>query len=113
VLAYLARYTHRVTISSRRLIRADANAVTFKYKDYRVDGPGPTRAKDIVGFVSTASALKHQLPTDGMLRGPRASVQVWCEMQACFLAQEIGNDADAGIAKHLNASSLVLRVRVD
>ena len=38
VLAYLSRYTHRVAISNRRLIAADANAVTFKYKDYRVDG---------------------------------------------------------------------------
>jgi hypothetical protein len=39
VLAYLARYTHRVAISNRRLISADANGVTFKYKDYRIDGP--------------------------------------------------------------------------
>ena len=40
VLAYLARYTHRVAISSRRLVKADATGVTFKVKDYRVDGPG-------------------------------------------------------------------------
>ena len=40
VLAYLARYTHRVAISNRRLISADANSVTFKVKDYRIDGPG-------------------------------------------------------------------------
>ena len=48
VLAYLARYTHRVAISNRRLIKADAHAVTFKFKDYRIvpearlrhDGPG-------------------------------------------------------------------------
>ena len=56
VLAYLARYTHRVVlearlrhdISNRRLIKADAHAVTFKFKDYRIvpearlrhDGPG-------------------------------------------------------------------------
>jgi hypothetical protein len=40
VLAYLARYTHRVAISNRRLIRADADSVTFKVKNYRVDGPG-------------------------------------------------------------------------
>jgi Putative transposase/Periplasmic binding protein domain len=41
VLAYLARYTHRIAISNRRLIRADADGVTFK--DYRVDGPGASR----------------------------------------------------------------------
>jgi hypothetical protein len=40
VLAYLARYTHRVAISNRRLIRADADSVTFEVKDYRVEGPG-------------------------------------------------------------------------
>ena len=40
VLAYLSRYTHRVAISNRRLIAADAKAVTFKVKDYRIEGPG-------------------------------------------------------------------------
>jgi hypothetical protein len=36
VLAYLSRYTHRVAVSNRRLIRADAKTVTFKVKDYRL-----------------------------------------------------------------------------
>jgi site-specific recombinase XerC len=40
VLAYLSRYTHRVAISNRRLIKADATGVTFTFKDYRIDGPG-------------------------------------------------------------------------
>jgi hypothetical protein len=40
VLAYLARYTHRVAISNSRLIAADAQSVTFKVKDYRIEGPG-------------------------------------------------------------------------
>ena len=40
VLAYLSRYTHRVAISNGRLIAADANSVTFKVKDYRIEGPG-------------------------------------------------------------------------
>src|SRR5262249_51391821 len=39
VLAYLSRYTHRVAISNSRLISADATGVTFKYKDYRIEGP--------------------------------------------------------------------------
>jgi hypothetical protein len=30
VLRYLARYTHRVAISNRRLIACDQNGVTFK-----------------------------------------------------------------------------------
>ena len=37
-LAYLARYTHRVAISNSRLLAAGADGVTFKYKDYRVEG---------------------------------------------------------------------------
>jgi len=38
VLAYLARYTHRVAISNTRLVSLDERAVTFRYKDYRRDG---------------------------------------------------------------------------
>lgn len=37
VLAYLSRYTHRVAISNSRLISSDANSVTFKVKNYRVE----------------------------------------------------------------------------
>ena len=40
VLAYLSRYTHRVAISNRRLISADQNGITFRWKDYRIEGPG-------------------------------------------------------------------------
>ena len=39
VLRYLARYTHRVAISNRRLIACDDKGVTFKWKDYRIEGP--------------------------------------------------------------------------
>ena len=38
VLAYLARYTHRVAIANSRLIARDQQGVTFRYKDYRADG---------------------------------------------------------------------------
>ena len=34
VLAYLSLYTHRVAISNRRLVWADAQSVAFTYKDY-------------------------------------------------------------------------------
>jgi hypothetical protein len=40
VLAYLSRYTHRVAISNRRLIALNERSVTFKVKDYRIEGPG-------------------------------------------------------------------------
>jgi hypothetical protein len=35
VLAYLSRYTHRVAISNRRLVRCDERGITFKWTDYR------------------------------------------------------------------------------
>jgi hypothetical protein len=38
VLAYLSRYTHRVAIANSRLIAFDRHGVTFKWKDYRIDG---------------------------------------------------------------------------
>jgi hypothetical protein len=38
VLAYLSRYTHRVAIANSRLIACDRTSVTFRWKDYRVDG---------------------------------------------------------------------------
>ena len=38
VLAYLARYTHRVAISNSRLLAIDERGVTFRVKNYRVEG---------------------------------------------------------------------------
>ncbi len=38
VLAYLARYTHRVAIANSRLIAFDQQGVTFRWKDYRIEG---------------------------------------------------------------------------
>ena len=35
VLKYLARYTHRVAISNRRLVSLNDGQVAFRYKDYR------------------------------------------------------------------------------
>ena len=43
VLAYLSGYTHRVTISSSRNIRFEDDGVTFRYKDYRRNGPSGSK----------------------------------------------------------------------
>src|SRR6202162_5712110 len=40
VLAYLSRDTPRVAISNRRLVAADDGGVSFRWKDYRIEGPG-------------------------------------------------------------------------
>jgi hypothetical protein len=62
VLAYLSRYTHRVAISNRRLIAADADSVTFKVKDYRIEGPGRYKPMtlDVAEFMRRF--LLHVLP---------------------------------------------------
>jgi Putative transposase/Transposase zinc-binding domain len=62
VLAYLARYTHRVAISNGRLIAADAESVTFKVKDYRVHGPGRTTTMTLGAHEFIRRFLIHVLP---------------------------------------------------
>jgi hypothetical protein len=62
VLAYLARYTHRVAISNSRLISADANSVTFKVKDYRVEGPGRYTTMTLATHEFIRRFLMHVLP---------------------------------------------------
>ena len=47
VLAYLARYTHRVAISNSRLVAADDRGVTFRYKDYRAKGRTLTSGRQL------------------------------------------------------------------
>jgi hypothetical protein len=77
VLAYLARYTHRVAISNRRLIHADATSVTFKVKDYRVEGPGRYTTMTLATHEFIRRFLTHVLPKGlhrirhyGLLAGP-------------------------------------------
>ena len=62
VLAYLARYTHRVAISNGRLIAADASGVAFKYKDYRIEGPGRYTAMKLATHEFIRRFLTHVLP---------------------------------------------------
>ena len=62
VLAYLSRYTHRVAISNRRLIAADTNTVTFKVKDYRIEGPGRYTTMTLDAHEFIRRFLIHVLP---------------------------------------------------
>jgi hypothetical protein len=62
VLAYLARYTHRVAISNSRLIAADATDVTFRYKDYRIEGPGRYKTMTLKPGEFIRRFLIHVLP---------------------------------------------------
>ena len=62
VLAYLSRCTHRVAIANSRLIRADANGVTFRVKDYRVDGAGRYKTMTLATDEFIRRFLVHVLP---------------------------------------------------
>ena len=62
VLAYLSRYTHRVAISNSRLIKADASGVTFRVKNYRVDGDARYTTMTLAPAEFIRRVLLHVLP---------------------------------------------------
>jgi hypothetical protein len=61
VLKYLARYTHRIAISNRRLISMGDGRVTFEWKDYADGGQTKTMTLDAVEFIRRF--LLHVLPS--------------------------------------------------
>ena len=63
VLAYLARYTHRVAIANSRLLGLDATHVRFRWKDYRENGHLQHKVMrlDVAEFMRRF--LLHVLPT--------------------------------------------------
>jgi hypothetical protein len=62
VLRYLARYTHRVAISNRRLIACDDNGVSFKWKDYRLEGRQRYKVMTLATHEFIRRFLIHVLP---------------------------------------------------
>ena len=67
VLAYLSRYTHRVAISNARLVSADADTVTFRWKDYRVKAGDRQKVMRMATPEFIRRFLIHVLP-DGFQR---------------------------------------------
>jgi len=62
VLAYLARYTHRVALSNSRLVSLDERGVTFRYKDYRRNGRQRFRTMTLAPDEFIRRFLLHLLP---------------------------------------------------
>jgi hypothetical protein len=62
VLRYLSRYTHRVAISNRRLVAADHAGIAFRWKDYRIDGPGRWKTMRLHPHEFIRRFLLHVLP---------------------------------------------------
>jgi hypothetical protein len=60
VLKYLARYTHRVAISNRRLVSFENDKVTFRWKDYTQENRNRTMTLDAAEFIRRF--LLHSLP---------------------------------------------------
>jgi hypothetical protein len=63
VLAYLSRYTHRIAISNNRLIRADADSVAFRWKDYRIKRGDRMKAMHLHTSEFIRRFLIHVLPS--------------------------------------------------
>jgi hypothetical protein len=61
VLKYLARYTHRVAISNRRLVALEDGEVTFHWKDYAHGGGQKTMTLKATEFIRRF--LQHVLPS--------------------------------------------------
>ena len=67
VLAYLARYTHRVAIANSRLIDVDDEHVSFRWKDYRETGQHKSKVMRLTAGEFMRRFLIHVLP-DGFHR---------------------------------------------
>lgn len=67
VLAYLARYTHRIAISNQRITAFDGSHVTFRVKDYRQNGAGRYGTMTLTAAEFMRRFLCHVLP-DGFHR---------------------------------------------
>jgi Putative transposase len=63
VLAYLARYTHRVAISNSRLIALTEAGVAFNWKDYRIKGRDRLKTMTLDAAEFIRRFLLHVLPS--------------------------------------------------
>ena len=62
VLAYLARYTHRVAIGNSRLVNFDDYHVSFRWKDYRQNGAFRSKVMRLTVGEFIRRFLLHVLP---------------------------------------------------
>jgi hypothetical protein len=62
VLAYLSRYTHRIAIANSRLIACDERGVTFRWKDYRIEGHDRYKQMTLTAGEFIRRFLIHVLP---------------------------------------------------
>jgi hypothetical protein len=114
VLAYLARYTHRVAIGNSRLVELTDDHVAFRWKDYRAKDRAKNKVMRLPAGEFIRRFLMHVLP-DGFHRirhyglfanGHRAENLARCrallvdgssmpEREAASVDQRRSSDADA------------------
>ena len=58
----VARYTHRVAISNRRLVAADDGGIAFRWKDYRIEGANRWKTMTLHPHEFIRRFLVHVLP---------------------------------------------------
>ena len=111
VLAYLARYTHRVAIGNSRLIEQTGEHVVFRWKDYRVKGRTRHKTMTLAAVEFMRRFLLHVLP-DGFCRirhyglfanGHRAEKLALCRRllstpESASQPQDGGQNDDAAIS---------------
>ena len=110
VLAYLARYTHRVAITNSRLLDLDQTHVSFRWKDYRESGAHKSKVMRIeiaelirrfllhvLPMASIGSVTTGSLPTD---IAPRSSHFAEPCSMFDWRTTDHNSDDDPGAANH-------------
>ena len=107
VLAYLARYTHRVAIANSRLVAMDRHGVTFRWKDYRVRSADKVWRKTmtLTAHEFIRRFLLHVLPDGfhrirhyGLLASSRRADTIARIRQIIAAATPAATEADRGAA---------------
>jgi len=129
VLAYLSRYTHRVAISNSRLVALDERGVTFRWKDYRVQGATRYKTMSLSTDEFMRRFLLHVLPSGfhrirhyGLLANTRRKENIHTARQllhvpAPLLAADSGDHSTASgcvrptfICRHCGAPMLIVQI---
>jgi len=106
VLRYLSRYTHRIAIANSRLLHADRNTVSFKWKDYRQKGKQRYKVMTLQTGEFIRRFLMHVLPDGfhrirhyGMLSNKKRSEELPLAREYLLVQQPTGKEAATAEAK--------------
>ena len=125
MLAYLARYTHRLAISNSRLIATDETGVTFKYKDHRIEGPDRYKTMTLAVPEFIRRFMLHVLPKGfhrirhyGLLaRGPAKAATIKQRRSGalgCLGQTRLGRPAEGlGTEREKGGTRLLRQMRTD